>query len=250
MAAQVRPAATRPVLLLTRPDPGSSAFAAMAAARFGDRVQVLVAPLMEIAFLDAPLPAALAAAAGLVFTSAAGVAGLARLAPGLARPAWCVGERTARAAAEAGHAAQALGGDAEALVAALAAAPPPAPLVHVRGTESRGAVAARLSAAGIPTTEFVVYDQRPLPLGDAARAALAGPAPVIAPLFSPRSARLFAAAAAGAAVQAPLFLAPISDAAQAAAGGLHPHAVAIAPTPDAAGMLVAIEALLAAAPRA
>jgi uroporphyrinogen-III synthase len=242
MAAQ-----ERPVLLITRPEPGASRFAAEAAGRWGDRMRIVLSPLMAPEWLDPALPAALDGAGGLVFTSEAGVTGLSRLAPGLALPAWCVGARTAAAAAAAGHRPGLAAPDAEALVADLTARRPAGPLFHVRGTDSRGNVAARLTAAGLPTAELVVYRQAARPLNAAARALLAGTAPVIVPLFSPRSARLFAEAAAGA--RAPLHLAAISAAADEAAR-VDAAARAVAATPDAAGLSSAIDRLLAALPRA
>jgi uroporphyrinogen-III synthase len=240
-------------LVITRPEPGANRFAAAVRDRFGTTLPVIVAPLMALVVPPGPPPPALAGAAGLVFTAAAGVAGLSRRCPGLALPAFCVGARTAAAAAAAGHAAIALGGDADALVAALVARRVAGPLVHIRGADSRGAVAARLTAAGIPTAEAVVYAQEPRPLAPEAAAALAGEAPVIAALFSPRSAVLFAAAAAGA--RAPLLVAAISTATRAAwdaAPAAPPAAIAtaIAATPDEAGMLAAVADLVAAAPRA
>lgn len=245
MAAQ-----ERPVLLITRPEPGASRFAAAAAARWGEGLRIVVSPLMAPVWLNPPMPRALASgtARGLVFTSAAGVEGLARLVPGLRLPAFCVGAATARAAAAAGHAAEVAGPDAAALVAALAARRPPGPLVHARGAETRGDVAARLVAAGVPVEEAVVYDQVPRPLTDAARTALAGGAPVIAPLFSPRSARLLAAAAADAA--APILLAAISPVALAAAGGLAARKALVADSPDAESLSLCVDTLLAAGRRA
>jgi uroporphyrinogen-III synthase len=102
-------------------------------------------------------------------------------------------------------------------------------------------VAARLAALGLPAAEAVVYDQRPQPLTPAARAWLAGARPVIVPLFSPRSAALFAAEAAGAA--APLRIAALSAAVAAAAP---PAALlAVAARPDAAAMSDLVDSLSA-----
>jgi uroporphyrinogen-III synthase len=239
MAAQ-----ERPVLLITRPDPGAARFAAEAARRWGDRVRIMLSPLMAPEWLSPGLPPGIEGA-GLIFTSEAGVTGLARLAPGLKRPAWCVGARTAAAAAAAGHAPGAAAADAEALIAGLSARRPPGPLVHARGSDSRGDIAARLTAAGLPTAEVVVYRQAPRPLTAEARAALDGTAPVIVPLFSPRSAQLFAEAATG--VRAPLHLAAISAAVTAPIPAV---SRVIAATPDGPGMSTAIDSLLAALPRA
>ena len=79
------------------------------------------------------------------------------------------------------------------------------------------------------------------PLTEAALKALAGRGPVILPLFSPRSARLLSAEAGQA--RAPLWLVPISPAAGAEWRAAQAR-LAVAPTPDAAGILRAIATLL------
>jgi len=61
-------------------------------------------------------------------------------------------------------------------------------LLHLHGAQSRGDVAGRLTAAGQPCASLVVYRQGALPLSDDACAALAGPDPVVLPLYSPFSA--------------------------------------------------------------
>ncbi|MGR3434160.1 MAG: uroporphyrinogen-III synthase [Shimia sp.] len=176
----------RPFLcLVTRPRAQAEAFAARVRAELG--VRTLVAPVLRIEAVEAAVPDGVR---GIVLTSQGGARALPRL--GVARdvPCHCVGRRTAQAAREAGHPARALGGDAGALVDALLAAPPPGPLVHVRGRHSRGAVAARLTAGGLPCTEAVAYDQVPEPLSPEAVAALRGAERLWIPLFSPRSAAL------------------------------------------------------------
>ncbi|GAB5449361.1 uroporphyrinogen-III synthase [Gymnodinialimonas sp.] len=172
-----------PTLLLTRPR--------LASERFATGVQgadVVIAPLMEI--IGTGTDIALDGVAGLILTSEAVVPFL----PRTALPAYCVGPRTATAACAAGFKAEALGQDAEGLIQALAKLRPPGPLLHPHGTYTRGDVAGRLSALGLPTTGLAVYDQREVPPSPAFHAALTLPGLVV-PLFSPRSARLFAAAA-------------------------------------------------------
>lgn len=247
MARQSRPAELPPILL-TRPVPQSDRFAGQIRARFGPQTRVITSPVLAPDYLDANLPADLAQnLAGLIFTSETAVAALARLWPTAALPAWCVGDRTAEAARRAGHAARSASGDAAALVAAILADPPAGRLLHARGADSRGDVATHLTAAGIQTVEVTVYAQRPQPLSDAALHLLAAPAPVIVPLFSPRSAVLFTAARSQGVHLAPLWVAALSPAVVQAAQGLHPSQSAIARRPDAAALLDAIEALIAAA---
>ena len=177
-----------PVLLLTRPEPDSRAFAARVGALSGAEVRVVISPLLEIVPMGPPAPPD-----GVpLFTSAAAVplAG-----PGGGRTAWCVGPRTAEAARAAGWAPREGGGDAAALVAAILASGDPGPFVHLRGAHARGAVTGWLRAGGRAADDRVVYDQRAVPLSPSASDALRGVAPVVAPLFSPRSAALLVAGA-------------------------------------------------------
>ena len=162
---------------------------------------------------------------------------------GLPRLAWCVGDRTAQAARTAGFDARSAAGDAEALVASILTAAPPGPLLHLRGRDSRGAIAPRLTAAGIATDELVVYAQEPQPLTDAARTVLQGDGPVIVPLFSPRTAQIFAATH----PKARLFIAALSPAVLAALGDVRVEQATMATRPDAEALLQALVPLIAAA---
>lgn len=231
-----------PTVLLTRPAPQSRRFAEALAARFGAGLQVEIAPLMTTRPLSPVLPAGPFAA--LVLTSEAAAEAAGRLLAKLPLPhrAWCVGERTAIAARLAGFEATPIGGDADALIAGIAARGETGPLLHLRGRESRGEVAKRLSAYGIATAEAIVYAQEALPLSWAARSLLTATNPVILPLFSPRSAALFAAAAPD--FIAPLHIAAISPAVAEAAAPLAPIRLLTAGQPDGAAMLDLVAALL------
>lgn len=212
-----------PVLLLTRPEPASRRFAAQAAHLGLDTV---IAPVLRIVPVDHDA-ARLAQARGLVFTSAHAVPAAG---PGRGRPAICVGPATARAAQAAGFQVTEGPGDAARMLPLLEGLE--AGWLHPHGAH----VAKRLPVPGM-----VVYDQIPQPLDAAAQALLAGRAPVIVPLFSPRSARVLSAQAEGA--RAPLWLVAISAA--AAAGWQAPQArVQLADSPDATGILRGIAAML------
>ncbi len=192
----------------------------------------MVSPVQRIAFLaagDGP-PEGVT----LVFTSASAVAAVAGQADFARHAAWAVGAATARAARDAGFSCRAAGGDARALVAALAADPPRGPVLHLRGVHGRGDVAASLRALGIDAEERIVYDQVAQDLNAEAEALLQGRAPVILPLFSPRSAMLMR----GATITAPLCVVAISAAAALAWGRGDP--VEVATTPDAAAMADAV----------
>lgn len=215
-----------PTLLLTRPEPAARRFVAGLDL---PGLEVVVSPLMRIQPL-AHDAAALAAARGLVFTSAHAVdlAG-----PASGRPAFCVGPATAAAARRAGFAVTQGPGDARGLEPLLRDLPPG--WLHPHGAHV---------ARALPVPGMVVYDQVAQPPSAAARDLLAGPGPVVLPLFSPRSARLMAAAAKGAA--AALWLVPISPAAADAWDGPAPARRIIATRPDADAMRAAIRDLLAA----
>jgi uroporphyrinogen-III synthase len=224
-------AQSRPALLLTRPAEASARFAAQVREQVPG-VRVVISPLMAPEFLAPVLPDDWD---GVLFTAETGVAGLARLTDRRG-PAVCVGLRTAQAAQGAGWTAQALGGDAEGMVGGLMAAPLQGHWLHARGVDAAGSLGARLRAAGMHVTEVIVYDQRPQPLSDAARAVLCGADPVTVAVFSPRSARIFVAQAG--VVTAPLQAVAISPAAALALDGLCP--VQVAAAPDAPAMLAAV----------
>ncbi len=230
----------RPTLLLTRPEPAARRFLnALSAA--GDLPRVLVSPLMRID----PLPIAVpdGALKALVLTSEHGAVAAARLGLPAGLVAWCVGDRTAQAAQAAGFAARSASGDADALFAAILASDDRGPFLHLRGAHTRGDLAQRLSLAGRPCLESVAYRQTALPPDPSVRLLLDGHAPVIAPLFSPRSALLLAQLGPA---TAPLHVVAISAAVAAAAARLCPTGVTTAPQPDAAAMIDATLAALAA----
>ncbi|MDO5658758.1 MAG: uroporphyrinogen-III synthase [Paracoccus sp. (in: a-proteobacteria)] len=162
---------TAPVCLLTRPEAQSRAFAALLPG-----LTCVISPVLAIVAVpfDRDL---LKTAPGLVFTSANAVqfAG-----PGAGRAALCVGPQTADAARAAGFVAKAGPGDAARLIPMLAGHED---WLHVHG---------RHRARELPLRGVTAYDQVELPLSVEARALLQGDAPVILPLFSPRSAAILA----------------------------------------------------------
>lgn len=189
-----------PVVLITRPEPAARRFAAQVA-DLG--LSSVIAPLMQIV----PVPHdadVVKAAHGLVITSENAIpfAGA-----GAGRPAICVGPRTAELAREAGFDVTQGPGDAARMMPLLTDLGPG--WLHLRGTRV---------AAELPVPGLIVYDQQTLPLSPEAQQLLRGTAPVILPLFSPRSAFLAAQAIAGARPNdgPPLWLVPISAAADTA----------------------------------
>jgi uroporphyrinogen-III synthase len=229
--------APAPLVLLTRPRDASARFASALRAQLGP-VAVAIAPLMEIA--PTGVIPDLEGASALIFTSAAGVEVFARLSARRDLPAWCVGARTAEAARAIGLSAQSADGDADALVAQIIAMRPSGRLVHLCGTHSRGEVAGRLNAAGLRAEAQPIYDQTALGTQPDLAAALGHCGPIIVPLFSPRSAALFAAAAKGADVIA-VALSPAVRAALPPDLALRAH---VTDSPDAPAMIHMIADLI------
>jgi uroporphyrinogen-III synthase len=229
--------------LLTRPAWQGMRFAAALRRRFPG-VEVVESPLLLPVLMQPDLPQGLFDA--VVFTSETGVASAGPYRARLPRLAFCVGNRTSEAAREVGFDARSAAGDAEALVALLVHLRL-GRLIHLHGAETRGDVAGRLNAAGIETIGVVTYRQEAQPLTLLAQALLQGGLPVVAPVFSPRTARLLSQAAVGA--RAPIWLAALSDAV-AEALQLPTARRIVAGRPDADAMLAAIEALLDTTTRA
>lgn len=228
-----------PTVLLTRPAAQSASFAQSLQARV-EGLRVIVSPLMATVFHTVSLPKE--PLQGVILTSQTGAEAAGRLRTQLPDLAYCVGDRTAQVAREAGFRVQSAQGDAEALLALILREKPQA-LIHLRGREARGDLAQRLSAAGVFTQERVVYAQDTQPLSDEAVAVLSGKAPVLVPLFSPRSAEILGAAWQGLATHAPLVVVAISQAV-AEAAAFCPTKPVLAAHPDAPSMLDAVLAQL------
>lgn len=175
----------QPRLLLTRPRAGAEAFLARLSPAL--REAALISPVIEIEGTGSSPD--LAPYAGVIFSSANAVGHAPR---GNGRPAYCVGPQTTEAAQAARWEAQMVGLDAAELIAKLSGRAELGPLVHLAGRHRRGDLAGALSASGLSCGVVTLYEQRLLPLSEAAQALLAGDAPVLVPLFSPRSAQQFA----------------------------------------------------------
>ena len=174
----------RPLILLTRPKDSATRFAAQLQDRFGP-LEIVISPLLQIE--PASTRPDVTPYRALIFTSVHAVgfgAAGARC--------YVVGQTTARAAEAAGlsviHTAQ----DATSLIRRILADKEPGPLLHLRGAFARGEIAQTLTAAGCKTEESVVYAQTPVPLTDRAKQVIGANCAVIVPIFSPRTARLFA----------------------------------------------------------
>lgn len=227
----------RALIVLTRPRAQSERFAQMCREAFGAEVQIILSPLLKIELLPFKMPDA--PHHGLIFTSENGVRAYTQMQTRQGRLAYCVGERTAKAASAAGLEAISADGSADDLVAMINAAGATGPLLHVRGEHTRGDVGERIDAQ---VDTVVAYRQTTVPLNDEARDALQGGDEVILPLFSPRTAQIFFEQAG--LMPTRMYLIAMSAAVNEAVLGSNPAENAqysIAATPDAHAMLQAIK---------
>lgn len=241
MARQSRAA----TVLLTRPAPQAQRFAQELHARLGP-ISVLLSPLMHTVAQRPALPDRPFAA--LILTSETGAQAAARLRQDgqlLPNLAFCVGNRTAEAAREAGFNAVSADGDVLALETLILARKPDGPLLHLVGEHRAGNLTESLTVGGLETISAIVYAQQPCPLTPEAIALFHQTAPVLVPLFSPRSAMLLQQALPPDRI-APLWIVAISPAAAQKAAALAPARLVTASHPDGENMLLAVAALLSA----
>lgn len=180
----------RPLLLLTRPKPSSEAFWEALPAESREAVDYLINPLLSI-HVTGPLPA-LEDVSGLIFTSANALDAYAALGGSvLDIPVIAVGAATGQATRAFGFETEIAGGTADHLVRHVLDRGYKGPLVHLRGEIAIGDVAQRLTAAGVATSEVILYGQVLEPFSPTTREALSQDRPILAPVFSPRTALQF-----------------------------------------------------------
>lgn len=218
-------------LLMTRPSAASERFVELLPASLRCQLTVIYAPLLQIMPLSVSTD--LSGYRGVIFTSANGVAAVNSVPPDNV-PAYCVGERTTKAAQSAGWDARQCGADAEELVRYLAQFNPAAPLLHLHGKHTRGDVAIRLNALGVQCSGRAIYEQNLMPVSVQARRKIATQSSVIVPLFSPRTARHFASLGLD---QINLSLIAISEAVADELKDLKCNSLRVSKTPNAAGMI-------------
>lgn len=233
-----------PTILITRPEPSAAAFAKQLQKVIGTKAKIILSPVLQIEPCG-DLPD-LAPIRHLIFSSRHGVEAFARLSDRRDIPAYAVGDATAQAGRDIGLSVTACGGDARQMLKRICRDAPAGPFLHLRGEHTTGNLAQDLNHAGSETYEAVIYRQRALGLTKEAKECLLKKAPVILPLFSPRSARLVLD---GAIVKAPLFVAAISkNVADEMPPGLV-HDVVVAQDPTAHAMLDTVHGLFDAAKR-
>lgn len=228
-----------PTLIITRPAHIAQKTANAFRTAIDRPFDVILSPLIAIESCDPPPfdpdPD------HVIFTSANAVAQVDRI--GLTRRAmaWCVGARTAQAARHAGFTAYSVDGTGEDLLKHLADQNLRGRILHVHGRNLHVDFA---QALGPDCAGICVYDQISRPPSDAALAALAGAGPVIVPLYSPNTARIFLQTGA---ITAPVTLIAISrqTAEQIRRDGPQ-YRCTIAETPDQTGMITATRETLTA----
>lgn len=232
-------------VLITRPEPDASAFAALCEQQ---GLTPIKAPVMEIVVKTRTLE--LQDVGALAFTSANGVRAFCANSDHRSLPVFAVGAATAAAARAAGFKnVRVAEGDVSALTALIrdARADIDGAVLHIAGAHRAGDLAANLEALGIASRRDVLYEAREIAsLPKAAKAALAADPPVEwAAFFSPRAASLFLRLVADAGLQDRLRqvrAACLSEAVAAAAGKASWRAVGRATETTAEGLLALIAA--------
>ena len=232
-------------ILLTRPLAQSLRFA-REVERALPGVPIILSPLMVPEYLTPPIP--LQNFTAVILASSAAVEAARRIsAAGSKLPsrAYCVGSRTATAAKIAGFDAVSANGDAAALLALIIADKPTGQLLFLRGYDSTGGIEENLISAEIETVSIICYRQLPQSLNLIATAHLHGIAPVILPVFSPRSALLLQAETARISARSPLWIAALSPAIAAVMDRKTIARLATADHPNSADMILAMQSLTA-----
>ena len=220
-------------VLITRPEPQASDFAA----ELPEGWQPVISPLLEIV-PTGEVPD-LAGIGGVIFTSVNGVKAAQDHVQGSSIPAWCVGERTAEAARQLGLEVIVADGDAAALRQLIAMRRPDVRLLHIRGKHSAGNLAHTLRGDGFEVDEAILYDQKACHLTVAAKAGLMDREIAAVALFSPRTARIFAAETQGIDLNGVRLLCLSRNVAEAL-GNRPDTSVVIAKNPDRTAMLALI----------
>lgn len=177
-------------VLITRPIAQARAFAQALEDAFGEPLRTVISPLIET--VAVPVDQDFADVAHVVFTSVNGVQQASRIGLPTTATAWCVGAKTADAAQTSGFIVRVAEGNSESLVSLIVAGNPSGRMVHVRGKYAAGDVLGGLALAGIMCEPIVAYDQLAIAPTQQALDLLSAESPVIVPLFSPRTAKLFA----------------------------------------------------------
>lgn len=179
-------------VLITRPQPQADRLARELSAAMGPMIRPIIAPLMQTRALSANLPVGPHDA--VILSSEAGAIAakkLRRTALTLPERAYCVGDRTAKIARSLGFDVRIDGPTAEALIAKMLHHGVVGRLLYLHGQDVSTPIDRLLTSAGIPTDAAATYAQEPIELTTEAMIQLATDAPLVVPIYSARSARLF-----------------------------------------------------------
>ena len=177
-------------VLITRPQEDAVRIAEILKERGHDPV---IAPLLKTHFHDGP-EVSLDGVQAILATSANGVRALVRRTSRRDVPLFAVGPQTEEDACNHGFTSvRNANGDSKALAAVTRewASPEKGALLHVKGAEADGTLAALLKAQGFDVRTLVLYDVAEVGLSESARAQLANREIDAALFFSSRSARIF-----------------------------------------------------------
>lgn len=169
-----------PLLVMIRPEPLAKQDLQTLAAAISADVEGVILPVASISYLapvELPDPSD-----QLVFASVHGVKALTRLKSFAGAHCYCVGQKTAEAAADQGLRVKATVAQAQGLAAIL----PKKPTCIIRGTYVATDLCGQLNALSVPARECVVYQQSPLSLAFEDWAALEKRAWIV-PVFSQKS---------------------------------------------------------------
>ena len=212
-----------PTLLLTRPMAQSQSFQEQCTAHLERPISAVVSPVIDIRPVTGEPDLS---GATLVVTSSNAVHAISKQLNG--RRVAAVGQATAELAASFGAVAECMGETVDELLEKSQCLT--SPIVVARGVHARLDLTAELTRRGHSARAVTVYDQAMKPLSLEARALLLGSHPVIAPVFSPRSAALLSKAE----ILAPIKVLAISKNAADAWRG--PGEILIAKRPTAQSM--------------
>jgi uroporphyrinogen-III synthase len=234
--------------LVTRPRAEAMALAEALATR---GIEAVIEPLLDIHYRDEPAPG-LAGVQAVLCTSVNGVRALARLSGERDIALFAVGEASAARARGEGFAqVESAGGNVEDLARLVRQLlrPEAGRLLHVAGSDVAGDLAGLLREGGFAVERVVLYEARPVAGFSApAIAALQSGLIDFALFFSPRTAAMFLRLAEQAGIAAALrtvTAVSISAAADRALGDLVFASRLVADRPDQAGLLVALDSVLA-----
>ncbi|HVU20464.1 MAG TPA: uroporphyrinogen-III synthase [Rhizomicrobium sp.] len=177
-------------VLITRPEEDAMRIAEVLKSRGHEPV---IAPLLQTNFHDGP-EVSLEGVQAILATSANGVRALVRRSKRRDVPLFAVGPQTDEEARARGFTAvRNANGDSKALAAATRAwaSPEKGALLHVKGAEGDGTLAALLKAQGFDVRTLVLYDVADIGLREDARIQLANREIDAGLFFSARSARIF-----------------------------------------------------------